>query len=33
MNEDYIQNFEKPLDVYATRDLQSARLIENQFTK
>ncbi|KAM0750921.1 hypothetical protein T439DRAFT_380759 [Meredithblackwellia eburnea MCA 4105] len=32
MNQHYLQDFEKPLDVYATRDKQSARLIENQFT-
>ncbi|KAK4693612.1 hypothetical protein P7C70_g8891, partial [Phenoliferia sp. Uapishka_3] len=31
INQDYLQNFQKPLDVYATRDIQSARLIENQF--
>ena len=32
LNEDYIQNFEKPLDVFATKTVQVARVIDNQWS-
>ncbi|ORX38610.1 hypothetical protein BD324DRAFT_621574 [Kockovaella imperatae] len=32
LNQDYIQNFEKPLDVFATETVQVARVIDNQWT-
>ena len=32
MNQDYIDNFEKPIDIYSTTSLQSARLINNTFS-
>lgn len=31
INEDYLENFEKPLDVFATKSMSSAKLIEQQF--
>lgn len=31
MNEEYIVDFEKPIDVYSTTNLQAARLINSQF--
>ncbi|KAA1072230.1 hypothetical protein PGT21_030716 [Puccinia graminis f. sp. tritici] len=32
VNPEYIQNFEKPLDVFSAANLQGARLIESQFS-
>ncbi|GAA98915.1 hypothetical protein E5Q_05603 [Mixia osmundae IAM 14324] len=32
VNEEYLDNFEKVLDVFATTDVQSSRLIESQFS-
>lgn len=32
INQDYLTNFDKPIDVYATSSKQGARLIENQFS-
>jgi len=31
MNQEYIQDFQKPIDVYSTTNLQAARLIDSQF--
>lgn len=31
VNAEYVSNFEKPLDVYSSGNLQGARLIESQF--
>ena len=31
MNQEYLDNFEKPIDIYSTRSIQSARLILSQF--
>ncbi|ORY35619.1 hypothetical protein BCR39DRAFT_511164 [Naematelia encephala] len=31
LNQEYIQDFEKPLDVFATKTVQVARVIDNQF--
>lgn len=32
LNREYIDDFEKPLDVFATKTVQVARVIDNQWT-